>query len=125
VVETLVEPFRERFGDEKVHWVRELLYKQAEIGIKRKLLESTPSPSKRAEIEGIIHTLARDMERLRSQIGMYPMMFVREVYLGQDFQVWEKIQARIAETSTGQKGGGLFNRVNERIKEKSIKKDEA
>jgi RsiW-degrading membrane proteinase PrsW (M82 family) len=125
MVETLLIPFKERFGDEKVSLVRELLYKQAEIGIKRKLLESTPSPAKYKELEGIIQSLAKDMEGLRKQIGMYPMMFVREVYLGQDFRVWDKIQARIAESSTGQKGGGLFDRVTDRIKEKSKEKDQA
>lgn len=125
MVETLLAPFKERFGDEKASLVRELLHKQAEIGIKRKLLESTPSPSKHKELEGIIQSLAKDMEGLRRQIGMYPMMFVRVVYLGQDFQVWERIQARIAESSTGQKGGGLFDRVNDRIKEKSNERDQA
>jgi len=125
MVETLLTPFKERFGDEKVSLVRALLYKQAEIGIKRKLLESTPSPAKHKELEDIIQSLAKDMEELRKQIGMYPMMFVREVYLGQDFRVWDKIQARIAESSTGQKGGGLFDRVTDRIKEKSKEKDQA
>lgn len=125
MVEKLLEPFRERFGNEKVPLVRELLHKQAEIGIKRKLLDTTPSPTKRGQIESIIGRLSQDMNGLRNRIGMYEMMFVRKVYLEQDFRVWEKIQTRIAETSTGQKGGGLFDRVNERIKEKSIKKDEA
>lgn len=125
MVETLLTPFKDRFGGEKIALVRELLYKQAEIGIKRRLLESTPSPAKHKELEGIIKSLAKEMEGLRRQIGMYPMMFVREVYLGQDFQVWERIQARIAESSTGQKGGGLFDRVADRIKEKSNRKDQA
>lgn len=125
VVDTLLQPFRERFGEEKIPLVRDLLYKQAEMGIKRKLMETTPSPTKRKEIETIIQTLYREMEDLRRRIGMYPMMFVREVYLGQDFQVWAMIQSRVAESSTGQKGGGLFDRVNDRIREKSIKKDES
>lgn len=125
VVEKLIEPFRERFGEEKVPLVRELLYKQAEMGIKRKLIDTTPSPTKRVEIEGIIQSLYKDMEGLRSKIGMYPMMFVREVYLSQDYQVWAMIQTRIDESSTGQKGGGLFDRATTRIKRRSAPKDEA
>lgn len=125
VVEKLIEPFRERFGEKKVPLVRNLLYKQAEMGIKRKLIETTPSPTKRAEIEGIIQTLYREMEELRKQIGMYQMMFVREVYLSQDYQVWALIQTRIAESSTGQKGGGLFDRATTRIKRRSAQKDES
>lgn len=125
MVEKLLEPFRERFGGAKVPLVRELLYKQAEIGIKRKLLETTPSPAKQKELQALIERLSKEMNDLRKRIGTYEMMFVRQVYLEQDFRVWEKIQARIAESSTGQKGGGLFDRATERIKEKSIKRDEA
>lgn len=125
IVDTLIKPFQEQFGDAKVPFVREMLYKQIEIGIKRKLLESTPSPTKRQEIETIINTLATEMDKLRRQIGTYHMMFVRTVYLDQDYRVWDKIQARIAESSTGQKGGGLFDRATTRIKRRSAPKDEA
>lgn len=125
VVETLIQPFQEKFGEEKVSLLRGLLYRQAEMGIKRRLLESTPSPTKKQEIEAIIQNLYREMEVLRNQLGMYPMMFIREVYLGQEDQVWAKIQARIVESGTGQKGGGLFDRATDRIRRKSIKKDES
>ncbi len=125
MVEKLIEPFRERFGEEKVPLVRDLLYKQAEMGIKRKLVETTPSPTKRVEIEGIIQSLYKDMEGLRSKIGMYPMMFVREVYLSQDYQVWALINTRIIESSTGQKGGGLFDRATTRIKRRTAEKDQS
>lgn len=117
MVETLIEPFRERFGDEKVPLVKELMYKQAEMGIKRKLLDATPSPTKRVEVETIIKNLSVEMEVLRKQIGMYPMMFVREVYLVQDIRLWDRLQTRIAETSTGQKGGGLWDMATNKIKQ--------
>ncbi|HAX70123.1 MAG TPA: hypothetical protein DCY14_10975 [Anaerolineae bacterium] len=125
LVDRLIKPFQERFGDEKVPAVRDMLYKQIEIGIKRKLLDATPSPTKRQEIEGIISTLGREMNDLRKQIGTYHMMFVRTVYLDQDYRVWDKIQARVAESSTGQKGGGLFDRATERIKKKPREKDQS
>jgi RsiW-degrading membrane proteinase PrsW (M82 family) len=117
VVETLIVPFKERFGDEKVPLVRELMYKQAEMGIKRKLLDATPSPTKRREVEDIIQGLYKEMEELRKQIGVYPMMFVREVYLGQELQLWELLDQRIKETGTGQKGGGVWDLATSRIKE--------
>ena len=117
MVETLIEPFRERFGDEKVPLVKELMYKQAEMGIKRKLLDATPSPTKHKEVEDIIQGLYKEMEILRKGIGMYQMMFVREVYLGQDIRLWDRLQARIAETSTGQKGGGLWDMATDKIKQ--------
>lgn len=124
MVDTLIEPFRERFGDEKVHLVKDLMYKQAEMGIKRKLLEATPSPTKRKEVEDIIQGLYREMEFLRKEIGMYQMMFVREVYLGQDIRLWDRIHARIAETSTGQKGGGLWDMATNKIEQSKPRSQE-
>lgn len=125
IMDDLLMPFEERFGKDKVPVVKELLSKQAEIGIKRKLLETTPSPTKRKEVEAIVQRLGREMELLRSQIGMYPMMFVRTVYLEQDVKVWDAINARIAESSTGQKGGGLWDRVNERARQSSPQEDKS
>lgn len=117
LVETLIQPFRERFGEEKVPLVKELMYKQAEIGIKRKLLDATPSPTKRKEVEEIIQNLAKEMDGLRRQIGVYPMMFVRIVYLDQDYSLWAKLKDRIAESSSGQKGGGVWDVTTSRIQQ--------
>lgn len=125
IVDDLLKPFEDRFGNEKVPVVRDLLYKQAEIGIKRKLLDSTPSPTKRKEIGEIILRLGREMELLRKQIGMYPMMFVRTVYLEQGDKVWDVINARVAAASTGQKGGGLWDRATERVKRSPIQEDKS
>jgi RsiW-degrading membrane proteinase PrsW (M82 family) len=111
-----LSPVEKQFGKEKVAIVEEIIRKQAEIGIKRKLLEKTSSENKRREIEEIIGNLGREMEVLRKQAGQYCMMLVRTVYLEQDIKVWDAISSRIAESSTGQKGGGLYDRVNQRMK---------
>lgn len=124
MVETLIAPFKERFGEEKVPLVRDLMYKQAEMGIKRKLLDATPSPTKRKEVEEIIQGLYKEMEGLRKQIGMYPMMFVREVYLGQEIQLWDRLNARIVESGTGEKGGGLWEVTTMRIKRSKPKEND-
>ncbi|MBI5825590.1 MAG: PrsW family intramembrane metalloprotease [Chloroflexi bacterium] len=122
-LDELLKPVAKQFGEAKVPVVREMILKQAEIGIKRKLIESTPSDSKRREIESIIQQLAKDMELLRKQAGFYCMMFVRAVYLDQDGKVWGAIHARVTESSTGQKGGGLWERVNERVKQSPSQDD--
>jgi hypothetical protein len=111
----VLAPIRSRFGNEKAEIIKELISKQAEIGIKRKLLEAAPGEKKKQEIEVVINDLARQMDTLRNQAGTYCMMYVRTVYLEQDIKVWGLIQDRIAESSTGQKGGGLWDRVNTRI----------
>lgn len=112
----ILVPVEERFGPAKVPLVHSMLLKQAEMGIKRKLLDSTANEGKRREIERIIQDLGKEMDVLRNQIGFYCMMFVRTVYLEQDVKIWDSINARIAESSTGQKGGGLWDRATDRVK---------
>ena len=121
----VLTPIEKQFGSAKVPIVEEIIRKQAEIGIKRKLLETTPSEGKRREIEKIIDTLGREMDVLRRQAGSYCMMFVRTVYLEQDIKVWDTINSRIAESSTGQKGGGLYDRVNQRMKPPPSQEDKS
>lgn len=114
-LQEMLTPIAKQFGTHKVPLVEGMIRKQAEIGIKRKLMDTTPNENKRREIEAIIHSLAAEMDVLRKQIGPYCMMFVRMVYLEQDVKVWDAIGARIEESSTGQKGGGLWDRTTNRI----------
>lgn len=116
-VNELLKPIEARFGAETTSLVRSLIYKQAEIGIKRKLIETASSEARKREIEEIIAGLVRDINQLRNQVGAYCMMMVREVYLSSDLQIWSLLNARIAAAGLGQKGGGLWDRVTERLRE--------
>lgn len=116
-VNEVLQPIEARFGAETTSLVRSLIYKQAEIGIKRKLIESAPNEARKREIEEIIEGLVRDINQLRSRVGAYCMMMVREVYLSSDLQIWSLLNARIAAAGLGQKGGGLWDRVTERLRE--------
>lgn len=120
----ILEPVKKQFGADKVPVVEKIIYNQAEMGVKRKLLESTPSESKRTEIEAIIQKLAQEMVLLQKEAGFYCMMFVRRVYLDQTTKVFDSLTLRIAESSTGQKGGGLFDRASDRMKPSAPKKEE-
>ncbi|HNA88023.1 MAG TPA: PrsW family glutamic-type intramembrane protease [Anaerolineales bacterium] len=123
-VNEVLTPVAKRFGDEKASLVRSLIYKQAEIGIKRKLLETTPSENRKKEIIAIIEGLVEETNVLRTRIGAYCMMMVREVYLGQSTQVWNLLNARIAAAGLGQKGGGLWDRVTSRMSNSSASQEE-
>ena len=122
--ETLA-PLKERFGQEKTDKVKEYISIQAEIGIKRKLLDSDTKDVRKAEVEKIIKNLVEETNILRNQIGVYCMMMVREVYLGQDIQSYNLLNARVAVSGSSQKGGGLWNRATERVKESASKEDES
>ncbi len=123
-INEILSPVEKRFGAQKASLVRNLIYKQAEIGIKRKLIETTPNKNKKNEINKIIEELVEDTNHLRNQIGSYCMMLVREVYLGQDIQVWNLLNARVAAAGLGQKGGGLWDRVNTRMKDPQNPREE-
>lgn len=115
-VDEVLLPVQQRFGSAKASLVRSLIYKQAEIGIKRKLLDSANSESRKADIEAIIQDLGKDVQDLRNRIGAYCMLLVREVYLGNEGQMWNLLNARIAAAGPNQKGGGLWDRMTERVK---------
>lgn len=125
IQKVLLTPFEEKFGSEKTKLVQRMLLKQAEIGIKRKLLESTQSEEKRKEIELIIEEVKQEVNGLRLQLGSRCMTFVRIVYQDQSAKVFGLINARIAESSTGQKGGGLWDRASNRIQSSKPQEDKS
>ena len=122
-VDEILSPVEKRFGKKKASLVRSLIYKQAEIGIKRKLIE-TANEGKKIEINEIIAELNKDVDKLRNEIGSYCMMLVRIVYLESDIQIWSLLNARVAAAGLGQKGGGLWDTVNARIKNSSDSQEE-
>ncbi|MBN8582339.1 MAG: PrsW family intramembrane metalloprotease [Anaerolineae bacterium] len=115
-VDEVLSPVQQRFGSAKASLVRSLIYKQAEIGIKRKLLDAAPNEARKADIEAIIQDLGKDVQDLRNRIGAYCMLLVREVYLGTEGQMWNLLNSRIAAAGPNQKGGGLWDRMTERVK---------
>jgi RsiW-degrading membrane proteinase PrsW (M82 family) len=125
ILEETLAPIKERFGQEKADKVKEYISLQAEIGIKRKLLDSDTKNTRKIEVEEIIKNLVADTDRLRNEVGVYCMMMVREVYLEQDSQTWNLLADRIAVTGTGQKGGGLWDLTKKRIQESASREDES
>jgi RsiW-degrading membrane proteinase PrsW (M82 family) len=112
----LLKPFENQFGKDKTAMVKEMLSQQAQLGIKTKLLDTASSENQKHEIEKIIAALQSEIGLLRGKIGSYCMMFVRTVYMDTDIKIWDAINSRVAESSTGQKGGGAYDRVTQRMK---------
>jgi hypothetical protein len=60
-----------------------------------------------------------EMEKLRREIGTYVMLFVRGLFTEEMVSVWGQMQAKIQARSTangGQKGGGLWKSLDDRLK---------
>jgi RsiW-degrading membrane proteinase PrsW (M82 family) len=119
-VDNLLLPVAERFGPETASKVEKLLYLQARLGIKRKTLESfQKGAALRNAVETEIREMQTEMDEARRNIGTYPMLFVRGLFTEEMVSVWEQVQAKVRERSVlngGQKGGGLWSALEERIK---------
>lgn len=123
-VDKALKPIEQRFGYEKTQLVRTLIFKQAEIGIKKKLLETDSNANRKVEVQKIIDTLLLEMDDLRDKIGWNCMLMFRQVYAGQAMQVFNLLNARIAAAGLGQKGGGLWNTISERMSQQSTSQSE-
>ena len=116
----LLQPVFERFGFEKTRQVEKLLYLQARLGIKRKFLDSIPKNDPlHAALEIDLREMQSEMLAAERRIGTYTMLFIRGLYTDEMVSVWERMQAKIRERSAlngGQKGGGLWSSLEERLK---------
>ncbi len=85
---TLLRPVRESFGREKASLVEQFLLKQAQLGIKQKSLEMTTSPQLRGQMQAQIDELQGEIDRLRRQVGVYCMTYVRSIIPLEQVREW-------------------------------------
>ena len=118
--EDILLPVAERFGAKKTEQVEKLLYLQARIGIKRKALDGfRKNDTARKDLEAEINEMRAKMKKTQREIGVYVMLFVRGLFTDEMVSVWDRMQAKIQERSAasgGQKGGGLWSSLDERVK---------
>jgi RsiW-degrading membrane proteinase PrsW (M82 family) len=115
-----LRPVFERFGAETAGRVEKLLYLQARLGIKRKTLDSfRDNAVMRNAVEAEIRAMRTEMEEVRRAVGTYAMLFVRGLFTDEMASVWDRMQVKIQERSAaagGQKGGGLWSSLEQRVK---------
>ncbi len=113
-------PVYERFGAQTATRLERLLYHQARLGIKHKILESVQdNDGMRTAMEAEISAMQAEMEAVRRAIGVYAMLFVRGLFTEEMVSVWDQVQAKIQERSAesgGQKAGGLWSSLEKRVK---------
>jgi RsiW-degrading membrane proteinase PrsW (M82 family) len=122
-LDDVLSPVTRHFGTDKASKARSLVSMQAEIGIKRKILETMQDEKKCQELEAEIQRITADMNNLRKGIGPYCMLFIRILYLENEDQVWKLINERVAVTGTNQAGGGLWSRLDDRLKASKNRKN--
>jgi len=123
-LDDILSPVTRQFGTDKASKAQSLVLMQAKIGIKRKILETIQDERTCHEFEAEIQRITTDMNKLRKSIGPYCMLFIRTVYLENETKVWELINERLAAAGAGQAGGGLWTRLDDRLRESKSRKRE-
>ena len=120
-LDEILLPVVERFGDDKASQVEKLLFIQARLGIKRKTLDSFKNNEKMHNaIETEMKEMRAAMDTIRRSIGTYAMLFVRGTFTEEMLSVWDQMQTKIQEKSAetgGQKGGGLWSSLENRVEQ--------
>jgi len=122
-LDDVLVPINRQFGPEKAFLAETIILTQAEIGIKRKLLDETQDVTFRRKLEAEIHRLAAGMDEARKAVGPYCMLFLRTVYLEQNTRIWDAINQRVEMARKGHAGGGLWSTLGDRIRESNTKGD--
>jgi RsiW-degrading membrane proteinase PrsW (M82 family) len=120
-LDQILLPVANRFGAEKASQVEKLLFLQARLGIKRKTLDSFQNNEKMLQaIKAEMSVMRAQMDEARRDIGTYAMLFVRGTFTEEILSVWDQMQTKIEERSAatgGQKGGGLWSSLDDRVKQ--------
>ena len=120
-LDQILLPVANRFGAEKASQVEKLLFLQARLGIKRKTLDSFQNNEKMLQaIKAEMDEMRVQMDEARRAIGTYAMMFVRGTFTEEILSIWDQMQTKIEERSAatgGQKGGGLWSSLDDRVKQ--------
>ena len=126
--EDALYPVVERFGVETANQVEQLLYLQTHIGIKSKALDGLRDNDMMYKaVEAEINEMRKKMKKIQNEIGVYPMLFVRGLFTDEMVSVWEQMQSKIEARSAatgGQKGGGLWSSLEERLKSSTDERPE-
>lgn len=78
-LESLLQPVTDSFGKEKTVLVEQFLVKQAQLGIKQKSSEMTADPRLKQQVQEQIDDLRVEIDKLRRQVGVYCMTYVRSI----------------------------------------------
>jgi len=90
-LEEVLRPIAQQFP-RKAEQVERLLLLQAQMGIKRKVRQQTEDPRLRAQLDESIAQLRAEMERLRREVGLYVMSYLRGVFPEGALDIWERME---------------------------------
>lgn len=89
------------FGDAKADKIRQLLVLQANIGILQNNLAAPASDRMKEAWRNEVAELRTKSDKLRNEIGLYVMSFLRGIFPTDDTDMWNAISATAAEYDPG------------------------
>lgn len=98
-IDELLEPIAQQFP-QKAEDVEALVLRQAQLGIKRKILGQLDDAEMKADLALEIEQMQAEMERLRKEIGAYVMVYVRSVFPEGALNVWSNLETAALRYST-------------------------
>lgn len=90
-IDAVLEPLASQFPN-VAEQMTDLVLKQAQLGIKRKVHQEINDPRMKDRLSEEIATMQADMEGLRKEIGPYVMAYVRVVFPEGKFDVWGRLE---------------------------------
>lgn len=122
-IEELLAPLAVRFGPEKAQQIEKFLFMQAQLAIHRKTLEKLQDPKMKAAIEAQMQELNSKMNAARRSVGVYCMLYLRNIFPADDSPLWDSLQARISARQPVA-GKSLWSNLSDRMKTPSPTEDE-
>src|SRR5258708_32055764 len=95
-IDHLLTPMEQRFGKHKRKLVDELLRVEAELGIVQELLKRAADQETRAQLTAKIANLEREIDRLRRDLGVYVMLYVRSIFPQTAWSLWARLAQALA-----------------------------
>jgi len=111
IIDDILEPLAEQFGDEKASQIKDFLTKQARLGFMRKSVERLTDERMKRGIEEEIAKLRDQVDVARRKVGSYAMLFLRLRYTFPEDSspLWGRLETVIQERTAARPTIGSVN----------------
>jgi RsiW-degrading membrane proteinase PrsW (M82 family) len=99
-LDDLLAPVEARFGEIKREQVASVLLLGAQLAMKQDLIRKTKDPELRAELAVQIPEMKQGLKRLRHEVGMYVMSYVRSIMPKTTWSLWARLEQILTKLGT-------------------------
>jgi RsiW-degrading membrane proteinase PrsW (M82 family) len=99
-LDDLLAPVEARFGEIKREQVASVLLLGAQLAMKQDLIRKTKDPELRAELAVQIPEMKQGLKRLRHEVGMYVMSYVRSIMPKTTWSLWAHLEQILTKLGT-------------------------